>query len=286
MRRSAGIGALRFAGSRMGMSQVGLPTRTKVDPAFRRPLDLSARLQCAPGRPRVVRMPSDWWDSPAVAACALGLSAQSGRTARRFTRNTLREWGLASLADDAEAIVGEFVANAVSHAAPPSVPGQSLGLRLLRRTGEVMCAVLDPSDSAPVLRMPDRNEEAGRGLQMVDALSDVWGWSPVTGRGKAVWAILFCALPLARLLTLPLGAEPHGGERGVASMPWTWRYEKSDGTAVPADDLQEAIFVSQGDAESWLGENWRALLAVGVDQVTLLEDARTEYGPMSLHTED
>jgi hypothetical protein len=42
--------------------------------------------------------------------------------------------------------------------------------------------------------VPDRNEEAGRGLQMVDALSDVWGWSPVTGRGKAVWAILFCAL--------------------------------------------------------------------------------------------
>jgi anti-sigma regulatory factor (Ser/Thr protein kinase) len=177
----------------MGSSQVGLPTRTKVDPAFRRPLDLSARLQCAPGRPRVVRMPSDWWDSPAVAACALGPTAQSGRTARRFTRNTLKEWGLVSLADDAEAIVGEFVANAVSHAARAAGPGQTLGLRLLRRTGEVMCAVLDPSDKAPVLRVPERTEEAGRGLQMVDALSDVWGWSPVTGRGKAVWAILFCA---------------------------------------------------------------------------------------------
>jgi hypothetical protein len=69
-------------------------------------------------------------------------------------------------------------------------------------------------------------------------------------------------------------------------MPWTWRYEKADGTAVPADELQEAIFVSQGDAESWLGENWRALLAAGVDQVTLLEDSRAEYGPMSLHPED
>jgi hypothetical protein len=69
-------------------------------------------------------------------------------------------------------------------------------------------------------------------------------------------------------------------------MPWTWRYEKADGTPVAADDLQEAIFVSQGDAESWLGENWRALLAVGVDQVTLLEDSRAEYGPMSLHPED
>ena len=140
-------------------------------------------------------MPSDWWDSPAVAACPLGGGAQSGRTARRFTRSTLREWDLVALADDAEAIVGEFVANAVSHAAGTAVAGSSgqpLGLRLLRRTGEVMCAVLDPSDLAPVLRMPDRNEEAGRGLQMVDALSDVWGWSPVTGRGKAVWAILFC----------------------------------------------------------------------------------------------
>jgi anti-sigma regulatory factor (Ser/Thr protein kinase) len=145
-------------------------------------------------------MPSDWWDSPAVAACTLGSGAQSGRTARKFTRNTLREWGLAALADDAEAIVGEFVANAVSHAARAVAAvesGQPVGLRLLRRTGEVMCAVLDPSDTAPVLRTPDRSEEAGRGLQMVDALSDVWGWSPVTGRGKAVWAILFCALYMA-----------------------------------------------------------------------------------------
>jgi anti-sigma regulatory factor (Ser/Thr protein kinase) len=144
-------------------------------------------------------MPSDWWDSPAVAACTLGSGAQSGRLARKFTRNTLREWGLAALADDAEAIVGEFVANAVSHAAravAAAEAGQSVGLRLLRRTGEVMCAVLDPSDTAPVLRTPDGSEEDGRGLQMVDALSDVWGWSPVTGRGKAVWAILFCALSM------------------------------------------------------------------------------------------
>jgi hypothetical protein len=52
-----------------------------------------------------------------------------------------------------------------------------------------------------------------------------------------------------------------------------------------AQGLQEAIFASQGDAESWLGENWRALLEAGVDQVTLLDDDRTEYGPMTLHPE-
>ena len=68
-----------------------------------------------------------------------------------------------------------------------------IGLRLFRRSGEVMCAVLDPSDTAPVLRAPNYETECGRGLQLVDALCDVWGWSPVVGRGKAVWAILFCA---------------------------------------------------------------------------------------------
>ena len=106
--------------------------------------------------------------------------------------------GLAALAKDAEAIIGEFVANAVTHAAASGElsrkqAAENLGVRLLRRTGEVICAVLDPSDSAPVLRVPATVEESGRGLQMVDALSDVWGWSPVAGRGKAVWAILFCA---------------------------------------------------------------------------------------------
>ena len=68
-------------------------------------------------------------------------------------------------------------------------------------------------------------------------------------------------------------------------MPWTWRYEKTDGVVVSAAGLQEAIFASQGDAESWLGENWRALVEAGVDQVTLLDDDRTEYGPMSLQPE-
>jgi hypothetical protein len=69
-------------------------------------------------------------------------------------------------------------------------------------------------------------------------------------------------------------------------MPWTWRYEKADGTTVTSEELQEAIFASQGDAESWLGENWRGLLTSGVDQVTLFDDAKVEYGPMSLRPAD
>ena len=55
-------------------------------------------------------------------------------------------------------------------------------------------------------------------------------------------------------------------------MPWTWRYEKADGAVVSGAGLQEAIFANQGDAESWLGENWRELLDSGVDQVSLFDD--------------
>ena len=66
-------------------------------------------------------------------------------------------------------------------------------------------------------------------------------------------------------------------------MTWTWQLEKEDGTVVPARDLVKETWTSQGDAESWLGEHWQALLKAGVDQVSLTEDGRVEYGPMSLH---
>jgi hypothetical protein len=65
-----------------------------------------------------------------------------------------------------------------------------LRLCLLRRSGEVMLAVTDPSDEAPVPKEPSSDGESGRGLQIVGALSYVWGWSPIEGNGKAVWAVL------------------------------------------------------------------------------------------------
>ena len=63
-------------------------------------------------------------------------------------------------------------------------------------------------------------------------------------------------------------------------MSWTWRLESADGNLVTGPALPS--HPNQSDAESWLGENWRALAEQGVAQVTLLEDDRVEYGPMSL----
>ena len=47
-------------------------------------------------------------------------------------------------------------------------------------------------------------------------------------------------------------------------------------------DTEVPTFSSQSDAESWLGEVWRSLVDAGAIQVTLVEDAREVYGPMSL----
>jgi hypothetical protein len=39
---------------------------------------------------------------------------------------------------------------------------------------------------------------------------------------------------------------------------------------------------NQGDAESWLGENWRELLDKGIATVTLFDGDDEVYGPMGL----
>ena len=66
-------------------------------------------------------------------------------------------------------------------------------------------------------------------------------------------------------------------------MTWSWQYEKADGSLAASRSLPKESFGSQGDAETWLGEHWKDLADAGVDQVSLMEDSRCEYGPMSLH---
>ncbi|MET7302843.1 hypothetical protein [Embleya sp. NPDC005575] len=63
-------------------------------------------------------------------------------------------------------------------------------------------------------------------------------------------------------------------------MSWVWRYEDADGA--PVDGPQAEDFTNQSDAESWLGETWKDLLAAGIEQVSLLEDDAVVYEHMSL----
>ena len=67
------------------------------------------------GMPRLLPVPSAWWETPAVTTRALSARPEEARTARRFVRELLTCWGLEALADDAEMIVDELVVNAVLH---------------------------------------------------------------------------------------------------------------------------------------------------------------------------
>jgi hypothetical protein len=79
-------------------------------------------------------------------------------------------------------------------------------------------------------------------------------------------------------------------DREESAMAWIWRYLDESGAQVPPAEVSGggdgSGFLTQSDAESWLGERWRALAEAGVDAVVLLEDGREVYGPMSLRPPD
>ncbi|MFK0291269.1 ATP-binding protein [Streptomyces sp. NPDC090442] len=134
------------------------------------------------------------------AACALSGSACTVAEARRFTRDTLQDWRMCPvLADNAVLIVSELVTNALRHGTPADpfeLAFNSLGgnrfcpawLALTRQESGVLCAVSDGGSGAPVLRQQDALAESGRGLRLVDELSDSWGWTLPDHAGKTVWA--------------------------------------------------------------------------------------------------
>jgi len=67
-------------------------------------------------------------------------------------------------------------------------------------------------------------------------------------------------------------------------MSWHWRLEDPSGAAVEPSSIGVELpdTDNQGDAESWLGENWRELLGKGVATVTLFDGDDEVYGPMGL----
>lgn len=118
----------------------------------------------------------------------LSCRLESVTTGRHFVRDTLLDWDLARLVEDAELGVSELVANAVRYAKTDVTLRISAG-------ADVTITVID---SEPRLRRPfhhavdDPYAESGRGLRIVAAVADDWGIEARSG-GKAVWFSL--ALP-------------------------------------------------------------------------------------------
>ena len=67
---------------------------------------------------------------------------------------------------------------------------------------------------------------------------------------------------------------------------WHWRSERTGGRSTGSSrPVGTERFPSQGEAETWLGEEYPDLLDAGVRAVSLYEGDRLVYGPMSLEAQ-
>lgn len=153
--------------------------------------------------------------------CLLPARADSVSAARRFVRDVSEHWErtrpgrMETVLDNLGIVVSELVTNALLHAysSTESTPGAEAGrisLCLIHElcgsvgpgTERVVFAVADPSAEAPVAPDAERSAgglwglcESGRGMTLVEALADDWGWRRVRPpggaepAGKVVWAL-------------------------------------------------------------------------------------------------
>jgi hypothetical protein len=126
---------------------------------------------------------------------------------RAFVHSTLPSWHLGSLTEGAELIASELANNAVTastdnYGRPVYVRGRMSVIRVCLLTDGVraLLEVWDQAPGIPAIRERGGLDESGRGLILVDAIADRWGWSPANRRpGKVVWAEM-SLLAMCRLL--------------------------------------------------------------------------------------
>jgi anti-sigma regulatory factor (Ser/Thr protein kinase) len=123
---------------------------------------------------------------PRCDGVELGPEPAAVRQARLRSRQVLRDWGLGGFSADAELLVSELMANAIAVARLAPV----VRMWLLADADRILVLAWDPSPLPPELVHGDGDAENGRGLQIVEALSEQWGWYPPQAMpGKVVWAL-------------------------------------------------------------------------------------------------
>jgi hypothetical protein len=152
------------------------------------------RTQAAPGQANAWPLRADLGP--------LGALPTVPRLARAFTGLVLAGWGLGRMDEDCALIVSELTSNVIRAATGPD--GQpryddrgtlpALWPRLLSDRVWLRLEVRDtlaPERGVPVERRAAATDENGRGLELVKALSQDWGWDMLPGsHAKCVWAVL------------------------------------------------------------------------------------------------
>jgi hypothetical protein len=135
----------------------------------------------------------------------MGALSTAPGLARAFTVMVLGGWRMAdpgNLVETSTLVVSELATNVVRAAtsgdgSPRYRPGgrlTELWLRLMSDRTRLRIELWDnlpPQAGTPVRRNAAADEESGRGLDLIQALSLQWGWDPLPADGgKSVWALL------------------------------------------------------------------------------------------------
>jgi anti-sigma regulatory factor (Ser/Thr protein kinase) len=128
----------------------------------------------------------NWPHASLLELAALATAVPCGRL---HARHVLREWGLGHFADDAEILVSELLTNAVKSSWLPGGAGL-IALRLLANGTQLLVEVWDQNPGDPQPRQTDSGSESGRGLTVIEAISDRWGFRRVSFGLKVVWCEL------------------------------------------------------------------------------------------------
>jgi anti-sigma regulatory factor (Ser/Thr protein kinase) len=127
---------------------------------------------------------------------SFALDVRSVAEARRFAKQIL-DGGAPDLVEAAELMVSELATNCIRHV------HSGFDLTVDRTDDQILVEVRDFGGGAPELQLPGPEDLGGRGLRIVEMLSDSWGVTRDPTEGKTVWFEL--ALPKPGAVT----SRPH-----------------------------------------------------------------------------
>ncbi|MEW1869040.1 ATP-binding protein [Streptomyces caelestis] len=153
-----------------------------------------------PGRSRTVaesaNIPLASWGFPFLA------EPEEVAALRGLVRTRLSDWGLQEFSDSAQLCVSELVSNVITHVGRGTPASLSLSLRGARLRIELR----DPDARAlPTLVEASDEAESGRGMALVDALTERWGVELHDG-SKVTWC---------ELVAIPAAPDEQAGARAT-----------------------------------------------------------------------
>lgn len=126
----------------------------------------------------------DW---PLHSYLRLDAVAESVPRARRHARLLTRDWGFGEFSDAIELAVSELGTNALA-ASSGMRDNPLIRVWLLCDKARFLVLVWDRDPSPPIRRDADQDAEGGRGLLLVEALSERWDWHAHKNLGgKVTW---------------------------------------------------------------------------------------------------